>query len=102
MLTDALADTATWGKVWSNLFGNEVTAASPKVKYMRSVWSHAGPIKDGSKRYRNIKDDKSKQSEVLTDFQKNMRDWSESGDTQFADVEVKIFGNNILNVYIMD
>ena len=52
ILTDAIANTATWGKVWSGLFGNEVTAANPKVKYMRSITSHSGPIRDSSgKRY---------------------------------------------------
>ena len=59
VLTDAIANTAVWGKVWSGLFGNEVTAASPKVKFMRSVWSHNGPIRDGTKRYKNIQDKKS-------------------------------------------
>ena len=80
VLTDAIANTVVWSKVWSGLFGNEVTAANPKVKFMRSIWSHNGPIRDGTKRYKNIQDKKSEQAEVVTDFQKNMRDWSESGD----------------------
>ena len=57
-LTDKIANTAEWSKVWSGLFGKEVTAASPKVKFMRSVWSHNGPIRDGAKRYKNINDNK--------------------------------------------
>ena len=99
MLTDAIANTAVWGKVWSGLFGNQITAANPKVNYMRSVWSHHGPIRDGTKRYKNIKDEKTKQAKVVTEFQKNMRDWGLSSDAKWEDIEVKVFGGLIIGVY---
>ena len=57
VLIDKLADKAVWSKVYSGLFGNEVTAENPKVKYMRSITNHAGPIREGTKRYLNIKDE---------------------------------------------
>ena len=58
VLTDAIANTVAWNKGYAAFFGNEVTAANPKVKYMRSVTYHAGPIRDGTKRYLNIEDER--------------------------------------------
>ena len=39
VLTDALANPITW-QFYAAFFGNEVTVASPKVKYMRSLTYH--------------------------------------------------------------
>ena len=57
-----------WNKFYAPFFGNEVTAANPKVKYMRSITNHAGPIKDGTKRYENINDEKQEQAKIPTEF----------------------------------
>ena len=99
VLTDTIANPVLWNKGYAPFFGNEVTLTNPKVKYMRAISNHAGPIKDGTKRYENINDEKSEQAKIVTEFQKSMRDWSEDGEVQFEGVKVKIFGGLLIGVY---
>ena len=57
-----------WRKIYSNFFGIEVTASSLDVKYMRSLSNHAGPIREGTKRYNDVKDNLEEQEEVPTRY----------------------------------
>lgn len=68
VLQTAISSTVQWRKVYSSFFGIEVTASSLDVKYMRSLTNHAGPIKEGSKRYNDVKDNTEEQEEVVTRF----------------------------------
>lgn len=69
---------------------------------MRAITNHAGPIKDGTKRYENINDEKLEQAKIVTEFQKSMRDWSEDGEAVFEGVKVKIFGGLLIGVYFQE
>jgi len=55
-LDQAIKNTELW-KVYKLLFDINVTSQNKDVKYMRALVTGAGPLQDGDKRYKNIKDD---------------------------------------------
>ena len=69
---------------------------------MRSIMLGAGPIKDGDRRYKNVKDDIKQQNEVGKDFQSNLRSMTQSGNEKYAAVRIRINGRLIFNIVFQE
>ena len=70
VLQTQVKDSKVW-KDYKTLFDNQVDPDSTEkisIRYMRSLLTQAGPIKDGDKRYESIKDGRDDQDTVATDF----------------------------------
>lgn len=50
------------------LFSNSLSKEEPNVYFMRSLITLAGPLNTGYKRHRDIKDDRTTQNEMVTDY----------------------------------
>lgn len=68
------------------------------MRYLRSLVTGAGPIKEGDTRYDNIKDNPEGQDEVLTRFSKTLRNLANSGEERYSNVERRIWGRLLYNV----
>ena len=97
VLVDAIADKALW-KTYKPIFANNVSTENLSVVYMRALLTEAGPINDGSIRYKDIKDDRDAQDEIATDFQVKLREMMLTNDKLQNGVEMRIYGRLIYNV----
>ena len=104
VLTEQVKDKKVW-KDYNPLFDNKVDFESSEkleVKYMRSLITQAGPIKDGDTRYESIKDNKADQALIATNFQKTLRSYSQSSDESYQVIKVDIFGRLLYDVIFQE
>jgi len=99
--TAIVNDPERW-RVYNALFDTEVSGTNLEVNFMRSLILGAGPIKDGEKRYSNIKDDLAAQEIIASGVQKNLRSLTTSGDEKYANVRARIWGRIIYNVIFQE
>ena len=66
---------------------------------MRSLITSAGPVKDGGKRYKNIKDGIKDQDLVVTRFQQTLRSMAEGDNSKYANVRTRILATKLYNAY---
>lgn len=69
---------------------------------MRTIIAGAGPIKDGSTRYKDVKDDPSQQDKVATEFQKSLRSLANSGADKYTNVRRRVFASLLYTLYFQE
>ena len=100
-LSQAIGDSSKW-KNYNAYFDTEVSASNLTVKFMRTILLAAGPIKDGSIRYDNLKDRSTDQDKFVTKFHKTLREITKKDNEKYKNVNVRIWGRLIYNVIFQE
>ena len=104
VLIEQVKDKKVW-KDYNPLFDNKVDPDSSEkleIKYMRSLITQAGPIKDGDTRYESVKDNKADQDLIVTDFQKTLRSRAAGDDVRFSGVKVEIMASQLFSLHFQE